>query len=94
MKKHIFAALAFHGLDRPLLAFADLYWPYLALIEFFGQFEVFLVKKYIEMNHFHYSNIKSNFQTKFWTLGQCAKLSGPTNDFVVIVVVAYHFEKF
>ena len=74
MKKHIFAALAFHGLDRPLLAFADLYWPYLALIEFFGQFEVFLVKKYIEMNHFHYSNIKNNFQTKFWTLGQCVKL--------------------
>ena len=53
MKKHIFAALAFHGLDRPLLAFADLYWLYLALIEFFGQLEVFLVKKYIEMNLFH-----------------------------------------
>ena len=65
MRKHIFAALAFHGLDRPLLAFADLYLPYLALIEFFGQLEVFLVKKYIEMNHFHYSNIKNNFQTKF-----------------------------
>jgi len=65
MKKHIFATLAFHGLYRPLLAFADLYRPYLALIEFFGQLEVFLVRKYIEMNHFHYSNIKSNFQPKF-----------------------------
>ena len=65
MKKHIFAALAFHGLDRPLLAFADLYWPYLALIEFFGQLVVFLVKKYIEMNHFHYSNIKTISEPNF-----------------------------
>ena len=65
MKKLFFAGLAFYGLDRPLLAFAGLYWPNLALIEFFGQFEVFLVKKCIKSDHFHYSNIKKNFRTKF-----------------------------
>ena len=52
-------------LDWPLLAFAGLYLPLLTFIEFFDQKEILLVKKCIKTDHFYYSNIKNNFQTKF-----------------------------
>ena len=63
-KKHLFANLTSHGLHWPFTAFAGLYCPKLASIEFSEPFLAFLAKKYIKVNPIHYSNIKNNFQMK------------------------------
>ena len=53
------------------MAFAGLYCPKLALIEFSVPFLPILAKKYFKMNPMHYSNIEINFWMKIWTLDQC-----------------------